>query len=64
MLRNIVVSKTVKDLQSEKDRTWRTKGAAHKENFLEPVPCPVCQGFGVVDDETCYYCEGSGEVYE
>jgi len=58
------VSKTVKDLQSEKDRTWRTKGAAHKESFLEPVPCPVCQGFGVVDDETCYYCEGSGEIYE
>jgi len=58
------VSKTVKDLQSEKDRTWRTKGAAHKESFFEPVPCPVCQGFGVVDDETCYYCEGSGEVYE
>jgi DnaJ-class molecular chaperone len=58
------MSKTTKDLPSEKDRTWRTKGAAHKEKFPEPVPCPICQGFGVVDDSFCDYCEGSGEIYE
>jgi len=58
------MSKTIKDLQSEKDRTWRTKGVPHKTKELEPMPCPNCLGFGHVDGEHCKVCEGTGELYE
>jgi DnaJ-class molecular chaperone len=58
------VSKTTKDLLSEKDRTWRTKGVSHKEKVSEPLPCPACDGFGYIDGETCYLCGGLGEVSE
>jgi DnaJ-class molecular chaperone len=58
------MSKTTKDLQTEKDRTWRTKGVPHKEKDFVPIPCPHCLGFGYIDDEVCEHCMGTGEDYE
>ena len=66
------MSNTRKDLLTEKDDRWRTKGVPHKEKVLEPFPCSVCGGFGWLEVhkydkdtmETCSYCDGTGEVYE
>jgi DnaJ-class molecular chaperone len=58
------MGRTVKDLLREKDDRWRTKGHPHPEKEFEPVPCPVCSGFGVIYNHTCEYCGGLGEVSE
>jgi DnaJ-class molecular chaperone len=58
------MGRTVKDLLREKDDRWRRKGHSHPEKEFEPVPCPVCSGYGYINGEVCHNCEGLGEVSE
>lgn len=63
------MSKTIKDLDTEKDKAWRTKGHPHPVRELVPSVCPTCRGLGKLYtfpgfEEDCPDCQGLGEVYE
>jgi hypothetical protein len=55
-----------KNLKTEQDTTWRTKGHTHMPKDKEPVVCYNCNGLGYFPDthEECPICEGLGELYE
>jgi len=57
-----------KNLDNEKDRTWREKGGPHHCPIPMPDVCPDCQGRGYTTSnaglsEMCLTCEGTGEVW-
>ena len=44
-------------------KCWQTlRREAGKEGGM--IKCPNCDGTGVVDDETCSYCDGEKEIAE
>lgn len=57
-----------KNLNNERDDTWRRKGHIHEGKEVVPEVCPNCKGFGYVlhgnTEIECQTCGGEGYVYE
>lgn len=60
-----------KNLETEEDTRWRTKGHTHKvytkEDYMKI--CPFCDGLGTFEisssrEEICEYCDGQGVIYD
>jgi DnaJ-class molecular chaperone len=58
------MSNTYKDLENEKDTTWRKKGHIMLEGEMIPEICHACKGVGIIDDEECPVCMGDGVIYD
>ena len=52
-----------KNLETEKDTTWRRKGHIHDTKGVVPEVCKACKGTGLVDNTECDVCNGTGEGY-